>query len=69
MEGQRRITCAGEADTKCQQGKPGEDIEIQVEALVGTPFVKGKCWNWMKIYCIEKDGNQLGKKKRSGTKA
>lgn len=36
-----RITCAGEIDRKCQQGKFGEDVEIEVEAIVGTPFVKG----------------------------
>lgn len=41
MEWKCRITCAAEADRKCQQGKLGEDVEMKVEAIVETPFVKG----------------------------
>lgn len=56
MEWKGRITYAGEADRKCQRGKFEEDVEMKVEALVKTPFVKGNAETRLRLIGLKRTG-------------
>jgi len=52
----RMVSWAGESGRRCQWGKFGEDVGMEVEAIVGIPFVKGNAETGWRPIGLKKTG-------------